>query len=122
MGNLKLSERFMFYSGLLVSMAVTVGAEVFPEDLKHISDLLDAEERGLLLKLPCKVGDTVYKIYDAVYEFIVMTIYLNSENTIVIVIESRELNLGVSIGVDDFGKYVFATKAEAEKKLAEMEK
>lgn len=29
---------------------------------KHITELLDAEEQGLLIKLPCKVGDTVYDI------------------------------------------------------------
>lgn len=28
----------------------------------HIQELLDAEGKGLLFKLPCKVGDTVYDI------------------------------------------------------------
>ena len=58
----KLSERFMFYSGLLASMAVTVGADVRPEDLKHISDLLEAEEQGLLLRLPHSLEDRYYVI------------------------------------------------------------
>lgn len=56
----KLSERFMFYAGLLVSMAVTAGVEVIPEDLKHISDLLDAEEQGLVIVKERPRGEWVY--------------------------------------------------------------
>lgn len=42
---------------------------VLVDDLVHISHLLEAEEKGLLLRLPCKIGDTVYlKAYcDCVY-------------------------------------------------------
>lgn len=53
----KLSDRWMFYCGLLAGMNASV------EDLKHIQDLIDAEEQGLLLKLPCKVGSKVYEVY-----------------------------------------------------------
>lgn len=52
----RLSDRWMFYCGLLVGMNVSV------EDLKHIQDLIDAEEQGLLLKLPTTEGTTVYMI------------------------------------------------------------
>lgn len=30
---------------------------------KKLADYEDAEEQGLLLRLPCKVGDTVYKVW-----------------------------------------------------------
>lgn len=42
----KLSDRWMYYCGLLAGMGVGV------DDLKHIQDLIDAEEQGLLLRLP----------------------------------------------------------------------
>lgn len=40
----KLSDRWMFYCGLLAGMGVGV------DDLKHIQDLIDVEEQGLLLR------------------------------------------------------------------------
>ena len=40
----KLSERWMYYCGLLAGMGVGV------DDLKHIQDLIDADEKGLLPK------------------------------------------------------------------------
>ena len=49
-----LSDRFMYYCGLLAPHGVSV------DDLKHIQNLIDKEEQGLLIELPCKVGDTVY--------------------------------------------------------------
>ena len=50
----KLSDRFMYYCGLLAPHGVSV------DDLKHIQNLIDKQEQGLLMELPCKVGDTVY--------------------------------------------------------------
>ena len=114
MKNLKLSERFMYYSGLLVAMK---GTDVI-DDLTHISDLLDAEEQGLLLRLPCKVGDKIYFIDDG-------EIYWDSVNAIELRKEKGEFVFCIGFmdyRKDDFGKIVFPTKAEAEKALAEMEK
>ena len=94
----KLSNRWMFYCGLLAGMGVTV------DDLKYIQDLIDAEEEGLILRLPCKVGDTVYSVVkDGLQIF--------------------ELEFSLDFYVrrkSDFGKTVFLTKEEAEQKLAEM--
>ena len=77
--------------------------------LKKLQEYEDAEEQGLLLRLPCKVGDTVYKIInqrdnydDTVYQIVSATIF--------------ELSM-----IDKIGKTVFLTKAEAEWKLKEME-
>lgn len=33
------------------------------ERYKKLQEYEDAEEQGLLLRLPCKVGDTVYKVW-----------------------------------------------------------
>ena len=62
----------------------------------------DNEERGLLLRLPCKVGDTVYHI--------VGRIILEVEN-----VDLFFLLLSVAEG--RFGKTVFLTKEEAETML-----
>ena len=114
MKNLKLSERFMYYSGLLVAMK---GTDVI-DDLTHISDLLDAEEQGLLLRLPCKVGDAVYTIEDGEickYKSPYDSTEIRKENgEYIFCIDSMDFRK------EDFGETVFLTKAEAEKKLAEM--
>ena len=122
----------MYYSGLLVAMK---GTDVI-DDLTHISDLLDAEEQGLLLRLPCKVGDDVYFVdrkYDRanrdfvsfVHNGYVKAIKFSSRPT-KITIEYEDVYdscgrcKGKDIHASNIGKTVFLTKAEAEKKLAEM--
>ena len=64
----------------------------------------DAEDQGLLLRLPCKVGDTVCLI--------------KNDGTI-----SERVADMMFIGVlwEEFGKTIFLTEEEAEAKLAEME-
>ena len=60
----------------------------------------DLDEQGRLIKLPCKVGDTVY--------------FIKNSETIV----KRKADM-IFIGVfwEEFGKTVFLTKEEAEEKL-----
>jgi hypothetical protein len=97
-----INERFMYYAGILAA----AGANI--DDLKHISDLLDLEEQERLIKLPCKVGDTVYCFLS---EF-------NSETRefeIKIIQKSFEYKM-----IEYLGETVFLTKEEAEKALAEM--
>ena len=96
-------------------------------DCKHLKAMVeklaayeDAEEQGLLLKLPIPIGTTVYKFeplvsgtkeyiktrvsrYD-VFNDSVWFCFLN----------------GLGRNIEDFGKYVFLTQAEAEEKLKEM--
>ena len=52
------------------------------EYLRKLKDYEDAEKQGRLIKLPCKVGDTVYKIInqrdnydDTVYQIVSSTIF-----------------------------------------------
>jgi hypothetical protein len=108
----KLSERWMFYCGLLAGMGVGV------DDLKHIQDLIDAEEQGLLLRLPCKVGDTLYAFYYS-GDYIMVV----AEEVIEITVPKEGILIETYGGYyrfDDFGKTVFTTKEEAEKKLESM--
>ncbi len=74
------------------------------EILEKLGKYEDAEEQGLLLRLPCKVGDTVYLI--------------KNDGTIAERVADM-MFIGVLWG--EFGKTIFLTRAEAEAKLAEME-
>ncbi len=130
----RLSDRWMYYCGILAG----TGMNIEVEDLKHIQNLIDAEEQGLLLKLPCKVGDVVYFVerkYDRankdfvsfVHSGYVKAIKFSSRPTKV-TIEYEDVDdscgrcKGKDIHASNIGKAVFLTKAEAEKALEEMEK
>jgi hypothetical protein len=84
--------------------------EQFAEWLEELKSYKDLEEQGLLVRLPCKVGDTVYKFwyYDRspykIQQHVTRTL-----SEICELIESKKL-----------GKSVFLTREEAEKKLEEM--
>ena len=92
--------------------------------INRLAELEDLEEQGLLVKLPCKVGDTVY----------VPTRNFISELRITMVsVDMHEayfswmLNSGIYPNLDGFhgyelGKTVFLTREEAEKKLEKMKK
>ena len=90
--------------------------------LEEYKDNKDAEEQGLLLRLPVKAGDTVYAIrYGEENDFVVVEtkiieIRQNINGTFFEPLISRK-----AYKVDDFGKEVFLTQAEAEQKLKEME-
>ena len=84
------------------------------EKLAHYEDL---EEQGLLLKLPCKVGETIYSVeYNYRAEIVERT---------VVSFEITKKDIWVYGECDKFigglGKTVFGTKEEAEAKLKEME-
>ena len=86
------------------------------ECFKKLADYEDAEEQGLLLKLPCKVGTPIW--------------WISHRNFIFdgIVEGYRLLNNGIVLldafgwGYGEFGENVFLTKEEAEQKLASMQK
>jgi hypothetical protein len=117
-----INERFMYYAGILA----TAGANV--DDLKHISDLLDLEEQGRLIKLPCKVGDTAYHVYKEylkdIDKWIKAIVEVEVDSFIINI--NLLVNVSLRIGHDVFRKTLtpyktlFFTKEEAEKALAEM--
>lgn len=117
MKDLSRRERWAYYTGILAAWR----SHVDINDLVHIDSLLLAEEKGLLLKLPCKVGDKVFKIYDKVYEFKVTGIYLYDDKEIM-TIQSKELQMEITMDMNDFCEVCFLTKKEAKKALAEMER
>ena len=71
------------------------------EYLRKIKEYEDLEEHGLLVKLPCHIGDSIYSVI---------------EDGLAIV----ELKFSLDFYVrrkNDFGKTVFLTKSESEAKL-----
>ena len=99
------------------------------EKLAHYEDL---EEQGLLLKLPCKVGDKLYKPYyfnrkaKGIDTIVVnnMVVEFDSEegDRAYIVGHYENTNCGVDADFSEIGEVVHIHKAEAEKALEEMEK
>lgn len=91
---------------------------------KKLADYEDLEEQGLLVRLPCKVGDTVYvPTRNFVSELRITMVSVNMHEAYF----SWMLNSGIYPNLDGFsksklGKSVFLTREEAEKKLEEMKK
>ena len=96
--------------------------------LRKLADYEDLEEQGLLLKLPCKVGDTVWIIVNKgdyrqhLCEFEVTEISIKKINSY----KKPRVHIGFIAGsirrsLDTIGKTVFLTKEEAEKELKELE-
>lgn len=102
----------------------TIPAEMTNDDiravLKKLADYEDLEEQGLLIRLPCKVGDILYCIVNGevkklkVHSFGVPDFEITN-------IESKYVD-GFKIVrfVGEVGKTVFLTREEAEKKLEKM--
>ena len=96
--------------------------------IERLADYEDAEEQGLLLRLPCKVDDTAYYVHreycdrtkkwtDSIDEVIVDSFVLNV---------NLFVNVSLYIGGDRFSKTLtpyktlFFTKEEAEQALNQM--
>lgn len=94
--------------------------------LQKLADYEDLEEQGRLVKLPCKVGDTVYAIHyinrrfvifpHIISKFVIMPyrfprveIYFKSENGFMTCDFEGQIN-----------ENLFLTKSEAESKLKEL--
>lgn len=92
---------------------------------RKLADYEDKEEQGLLLELPCKVGDTVYQIGKGYYEIgtditeYTVTAITISKNDIAISVKD-ENQLGFPISAVYLGKRLYLTRSEAEEALARM--
>lgn len=95
--------------------------------MEKLADYEDAEEQGLLLRLPCKFGDKLYRITPYAKEPIITTHVLQINikqffnGKIIVRIDVMD-KIGESCYfLDDIGKKIFLSREEAEAKLAEME-
>lgn len=86
----------------------------------------DAEEQGLHLRVPCKVGDILYFAHhDRVIPSEVLSVkyHVEAENHGIFIRERLTIDVeGNSVEIDfcEIGKTVFLKEAEAEAKLKEM--
>ena len=87
---------------------------------ERLKEYEDAEEQGLLLRLPCPIGTTVYNTtwWDNITEKVDV-----DGKTFYRTVPKHKVSKSTFSLVDiyDFGKTVFLTKAEAKQKLKEME-
>ena len=88
--------------------------------LNELKQYKDLEEQGLLLRLPCPIGTTVYNTtwWDDVTEKVKV-----DGKTFYRTVHKHKVSKSTFSLLDiyDFGKTVFLTKAEAEQKLKKME-
>lgn len=101
--------------------------EQLAEWLEELKSYKDAEEQGLLMKLPCKVEDTVYRVNAGAKQPIIpMTVseihFLCYKNERAVRFDAiGKEDMGESCyRLEDIGRIVFLTHEEAEKKLEEM--
>ncbi len=87
----------------------------------------DLEEQGLLVRLPCKIGDTVYRVNAGAKQPIIpMTVseihFLCYKNERAVRFDAiGKEDMGESCyRLEDIGRIVFLTREEAEKKLEEL--
>lgn len=101
--------------------------------LEKLQKYEDAEEQGLLIKLPCKVGDIVYLINHSICETkktplkcIVDEFTFDKDNRCYAVLNGAmnfyALRRFKAVDVNKFGLTIFLTKEEAEKALVELSK
>ena len=92
--------------------------EYVKDMIEKLAEYEDLEEKGLVLKLPCKLGDTLHWFdgFGNYQQSIVNCIYIENGlddikiETLICTLDASELN-----------KTVFLTREEAEKALKEME-
>ena len=94
---------------------------------KKCDEYARTEEQGKLLKLPCAVGDTVYRISKGAKQLIIPLKVMNFKIFNNNLVESFKMECvdewggGYAYHKTDIGRDVFFTHQEAEVKLAEME-
>lgn len=92
--------------------------------MEKLADYEDLDEQGRLIKLPCKVGDTVYAIgfnnnKPIIYESVVLSILI-TEKEIAFNVKVDEFGINSKLKQSMFDKTVFLAKSAAEAKLKEL--
>ena len=90
--------------------------------LEKLSTYEDSEEQGRLVKLPCKIGDTVYvPTRNFISELRITEVVYNRDGTYLrwVLLSGIYPNLNGFVG-RKIGNEVFLTKSEAEAKLKEL--
>ena len=86
-----------------------------------LADYEDAEENGMLIHLPCRIGDKVYRIVEDKFESTMKTIEFEGHEYHRHIPHYFISACGFAVSMlDDFGKTVFLTKQEAEQVVEAM--
>lgn len=96
----------------------------FQKMAQKLAEYEDLEEQGLLLRLPCKVGDTVWFVGNKFVSDYEVRRFIIDETGIDAIQVAKTVNgtdYWNSFSTDDIGEIVFLTKSEAKQKLNEME-
>lgn len=94
----------------------------FDEIVEKLGQYEDAEEQGLLLRLPCKVGDTVYEVTrDFISKYTICSIEKYNEGFFF----NWRCEKGICVNARgftnyDIGKTVFLTQEQAEETLKKI--
>ena len=96
------------------------------EKLNRLAEFEDTIEKGTLIELPCKVGDTCYLVYEGLgnmcrVEYKIKEVKIDNIHYI----GDNEFftEMGeYSCYTVKFGKEIFSTREEAEKRLKELQK
>lgn len=114
----------VFESENKIPLVKVLSGEYLYTAIEKLATYEDLEEQGLLVRLPCKVGDTVY---------VVLSVYCKSKYAeahvrdytyftscgFCVVVTSTKFDKQ-SIPFSEFGKTVFLTREEVEKNLEEL--
>lgn len=86
----------------------------FEKVFNRLAEIEDKMEQGLMIEVPCKVGDSFYGVAtNAIFEYSVFAIKI---------VENNAIHLTAIYDIDFvLGKDCFLTKAEAEAKLKELQ-
>ena len=115
----------VFESENKIPLVKVLSGEYLYPAIEKLATYEDLEEQGLLVRLPCKVGDTVYVPTRNFVSELRITLMSVDTNDMAMYF-SWLLNSGIYPNLDGFsgyelGKTVFLTREEAEKKLEEIQ-
>lgn len=109
--------------GRLKNARVHITVEELQNQIDRLEQLAeeykDSEEQGLLLRLPCKIGDVFFSTISngPADKCKVSSITIKSDETFKIRLSSGYYRSVFEVTTDDIGKTVFLTKEEAEQAL-----
>ena len=106
----------------------------FKELGKKLKAYEDKQEQGLLIELPCKVGDIVYhekpyiSIYSGIQAYQITNIMISQNKKgewtkkyrAMLLLNGKIVDSQINFSFTDIGRTVFLTRSEAEKALAKM--
>lgn len=130
-GGIHLKGTVANYGSISYECQVSEGLELLEKAMKKLADYEDAEENGLLVRLPFKINKTVWCIdFKRVDRYDITGFSLGKTFTDDEPLTEEELichyanysgSVNGSFAVSEIGKTVFFTQEEAEAKLKEME-